>query len=134
MREPEKLLKKIAGEGLDDAFRAFEDKVAEGIESVTDQVKAVDETLAEPCLVAEARILKAIGRMENKILSELKKRDSVTRQQILKAHSNLFPKGGLQERHINILEYLVKFGGKFLRVLHDDFSKAEFGEHRVIRC
>jgi len=134
LREPEKLLKRIAGEGFDDAFRAFEDKVAEGIESVTDQVKAVDETLAEPCLVAEARILKAIGRMENKILSELKKRDSITRQQILKAHDNLFPKGGLQERHINVLEYLVKFGGRFLRVLHDDFSKAEFGEHRVIRC
>jgi len=72
--------------------------------------------------------------MENKILSKLKKRDRVVRQQIFKAYNNLFPNGGLQERHINVLEYLVKFGDNFLKVLHDDFSKGRYGEHRVIRC
>jgi len=134
LSKPETLLKRIVGERLEGAFKGFEDKVARSMEEVTDRVRSVDGNLVEPCSVAETRIFKAIEWMENKIVSELKKRDRVTRQQILKAYNNLFPNGGLQERQINVLEYLIKFGDNFLRVLHDGFSKAEYGEHRVIRC
>jgi len=134
LREPERLSKRIVGEGLEGAFKEFENSVAGSIDEVTSRVRSVDENLVEPCSVAEAKIFKSIRRMESKILSELKKRDRVTRQQIFKAYNNLFPYGGLQERHINVLEYLVKFGDNFLRVLHNDFSKATYGEHRVIRC
>ncbi|NIM45272.1 MAG: bacillithiol biosynthesis BshC, partial [Nitrososphaeria archaeon] len=134
LREPERLLKEIAGERLDDAFREFEEKLAVSIEEVTGRVRSIDETLVDSCSIAKTRIFKAIERMEDKILTELKRRDRIARRQIFKAYNNLFPYGGLQERHINALEYLIKFGDKFLRVVRDEFSKARFGEHRVIRC
>ncbi|MCW4053071.1 MAG: bacillithiol biosynthesis cysteine-adding enzyme BshC, partial [Candidatus Bathyarchaeota archaeon] len=63
-----------------------------------------------------------------------KENDLVTRQQVVKAYNNLFPNGNLQERQINVLEYLIKFGDRFLQTIHESFSKAKYGEHTVIEC
>ncbi|GAH13415.1 unnamed protein product, partial [marine sediment metagenome] len=56
----------------------------------------------------------------------------IMQSQIDKAAHNIFPLQDLQERKLNVLEYLIKFGQDFLRVVHGEFSKADYGEHKVI--
>ncbi|MDH5268087.1 MAG: bacillithiol biosynthesis cysteine-adding enzyme BshC, partial [Candidatus Bathyarchaeota archaeon] len=109
-------------------------KVLGGMAEVTRQAESIDETLVGPCSFARGRILKTIGVLEDKILSKLKEQDLITKQQITKTYNNLFPYGDLQERQINIFDYLIKFGKGFLRIVYEDFSKADYGEHRVIEC
>jgi len=134
LRKPEKLLKKVAKEKIDDVFDSFKSKVLGGMAEVTRQAESIDETLVGPCSFARGRILKTIGVLEDKILSKLKEQDLITKQQITKTYNNLFPYGDLQERQINIFDYLIKFGKGFLRIVYEDFSKADYGEHRVIEC
>ena len=134
LRNPEKLLKKLAKEKIDYVLNSFKSEVLKGMAEVTRQAESIDETLIGPCSLARGRILKTIEVLEDKIASKLKEHDLVARQQITKAYNNLFPYGDLQERQINVLEYLIKFGKEFLRIVYEDFSEADYGEHRVIKC
>ncbi len=134
LRNPEKLLKKLAKEKIDYVLNSFKSEVSRGMAEVTRQAESIDETLIGPCSLARGRILKTIEVLEDKIASKLKEHDLVARQQITKAYNNLFPYGDLQERQINVLEYLIKFGKEFLRIVYEDFSEADYGEHRVIKC
>jgi uncharacterized protein YllA (UPF0747 family) len=64
----------------------------------------------------------------------LKEQNVVVKQQITKAHKNILPNNQLQERQINVLEYLIKYGEEFLRIIYENLLKADYGEHRVITC
>lgn len=134
LRNPEKLLKTLAREEIDDVFSSFRSEVLRGMAEVTRQAESIDNTLIDPCFLARGKILKTIKNLEDKIASKLKQHDLIARQQITKAYSNLFPHGDLQERQINVLEYLIKFGKEFLKIVHEDFLEADYGEHRVIKC
>ena len=76
----------------------------------------------------------AIEVLENKFASKFKKHDLIVKQQIIKANNNLFPNSQLQERQINVLEYLIKFGKKFLTGVYESFLEADYGDHMVIKC
>ncbi len=132
--DPEELLKKLAKEEISDVFDSFEKDVLKGSEGITQEAEDIDKNLIGSCKLAEGKILKTIKYLEDKIASSTKRQNSIARRQIMKVHNNIFPDGNLQERRINVLEYLIKFGGKFLNIVYDNFSRSEYGEHKVIRC
>jgi len=134
LRKPEKLMKRVAKGKIDGVFNSFRSEVLRSMDDVTKEVESIDETLLRSCSLARGKLLKTIGVLEDKILSKLKEHDVVAKQQITKAYNNLFPYGDLQERQINILDYLIKFGKEFLKIVHENYLKADYGEHRVITC
>ncbi|UCD96707.1 MAG: bacillithiol biosynthesis cysteine-adding enzyme BshC [Candidatus Bathyarchaeota archaeon] len=133
LRNPEKFLKDLAKEELDGVFKPFKSEVAKSIAEVTQRAESIDPTLTGSCTLAQGRILKSIDALENKLASRLKEQNTLIKEQIAKAHDNIFPRGQLQERQINILEYLIKFGREFLRVVFENLRDADYGEHRVIK-
>jgi len=134
LKNPEKLLKKLAREKIDNVFNSFKSEVTRSMNEVTQKAETVDETLIGSCSLARGKILKAIEVLEDKVTSKVKEHNLVARQQITKAHNNVFPYGDLQERQINVLEYLIKFGKEFLRIVYENSLEADYGEHRVIIC
>ena len=134
LSNPEKLLKRLAKERIEDVLTSFRDETLTGMAEVTRRAEAIDETLIGPCSLARGRILKTIEDLEDKITSRLKQHDLITRQQIIKAYNNSFPYGDLQERNINVTEYLIKFGKRFLKIVYESFLNADYGEHKVIEC
>jgi uncharacterized protein YllA (UPF0747 family) len=132
-RNPEKLLKKLAGEKFD-VFNSLRQEVSKSMIRATKQAEAVDKSLVESIQIARTNILRTIETVDNKFASKIKENDLVTRQQIMKTFNNVFPNGNLQERQINVLEYLMKYGDRFLRTVYESFSKAKYGEHVVIEC
>jgi bacillithiol biosynthesis cysteine-adding enzyme BshC len=134
LRNPAKLLKELAKKEIEDTFNSFKIEVSRNISEVIRQAETIDGTLIEPCSLAKGKILKTIDVLEDKIASRLRKQNQVGRRQITKAHNHLFPNNRLQEREINVLEYLVKFGERFLTTVYKNFLEADYGEHRVIKC
>lgn len=61
---------------------------------------------------------KEIRVLEKKIYSEFKKQDGVISESISKVYANIFPHGNLQEREINIITYLNKYGFGFIEELY----------------
>lgn len=134
LRNPDKLLKDLAKKKLEDLFDSFKSEVTRSMSEVTQQAESIDKALRETCALTKGRILKTIEVLEDKIASKLKKHNLVVRRQITKAHNNLFPNRYPQERQINVLEYLIKFGKEFLTTVHENFLEADYGEHKVIEC
>lgn len=134
LSNPEKLLKRLAKQRIDDVFTSFRGETLRGMAEVARRAESIDETLIGSCSLARGRILKTIEVLEGKITSRLKQQDLITRQQVIKAYNNIFPYGDLQERNINVTEYLIKFGKGFLKIVYENFLNANYGEHRVIKC
>ncbi|UCG36807.1 MAG: bacillithiol biosynthesis cysteine-adding enzyme BshC [Candidatus Bathyarchaeota archaeon] len=134
LKSPERLLKKMAREKIDGVFNSLKIDISRSLAEVTRKAESIDESLAASCSLAKGRIIKTIEGLEDKIASKLKEQNLASRRQITKAHINVFPYGHLQEREVNVLEYLIKFGKEFLRVAYRSFLEADYGEHRVIKC
>jgi len=69
---------------------------------------------------------KEIMVLERKIYSELKKQDGVISESISKAYANIFPGDNLQEREINIITYLNKYGFGFIEELYSAVKPFDF--------
>ncbi len=124
----------MAREKIDGVFNSLKIDISRSLAEVTRKAESIDESLAASCSLAKGRIIKTIEGLEDKIASKLKEQNLASRRQITKAHINVFPYGHLQEREVNVLEYLIKFGKEFLRVAYRSFLEADYGEHRVIKC
>jgi bacillithiol biosynthesis cysteine-adding enzyme BshC len=130
----EKLLKNLAKESIESTFKKLRTKVHEDLDEAFSELIAIDKKLVSQCEITKKKLLKDIQYLEAKTASNINKKRQITRQQITKAYNNVFPYGELQERRINILEYLIKFGRKFLETIYLDLKTAKYGEHVVIKC
>jgi len=92
----------------------------------------IDRGLRDSSQASLRKALRAMDILEDKVARKSKRQNIIMQSQINKAAHNIFPLKDLQERKLNVLEYLIKFGQDFLRVVHSEFSTADYGEHKVI--
>ena len=56
-----------------------------------------------------------IADFENKIIKNLKSKNEIQLNQILKIKNDFFPNNKLQERHDNFIPQYVKYGDNFIK-------------------
>lgn len=78
-------------------------------------VAEIDPTLLKPLRTARNEALAASKEIEKRILSQLKRRNATLLDQLAKARHNLFPLGQPQERVLNVVPYLIRYGTEFLK-------------------
>ena len=132
LRYPASQIKKLLKEELKPLFGSARGDISKALLSLAEAAGQIDETLKDSFEASQKKIIREIDFLEKRALRSLKKQNSLMESQIYKAAENLFPLGDLQERKINLLEYLIKFGYDFLEVIHGEFSSSSYGEHRVI--
>ena len=132
LRSPASQIKKLLKEELGPLFAHTRDDVSKVLLPMAETVGQIDETLGDSFQASEKKIFREIDSLEKRAVRCLRKQNSLMELQICNAAENLFPLGELQERKINFLEYLIKFGHDFLEVIHQEFSSSNYGEHRVI--
>ncbi|HEX6590254.1 MAG TPA: bacillithiol biosynthesis BshC, partial [Longimicrobiales bacterium] len=67
-----------------------------------------------PIGTARSDAFNALGDIEKRVMRALKARNEVALEQVAKARANLFPNGKPQERVLNALQYLVRYGDPFV--------------------
>jgi bacillithiol biosynthesis cysteine-adding enzyme BshC len=77
-------------------------------------VKEIDPTLVKPVQSARNEALVATRELEKKIVHHLKQRNEILVSQLAKARQNLFPLGKPQERVLNVIPYLIRYGREFV--------------------
>ncbi len=132
LRSPASQIKKLLRKELEPLFARARDDVSKVLLPMAESVGQIDETLGGSFQTSEKKILREIDSLEKRTVRCLRKQNSLMELQIYNAAENLFPLGDLQERKINFLEYLIKFGDDFVEVIHREFSSSDYGEHRVI--
>jgi len=77
-------------------------------------VAEVDNTLQKPVQAARHNALRSLADVEKRLISQLKKRNDTVVQQLQKARVNLMPLGKPQERVLNAVQYLIRYGPAFI--------------------
>lgn len=75
---------------------------------------SLDPTLAKPVDTARYQAAKGVDAVEKRLVGHLKQRNTLLASKIAKARANLFPLGKPQERVLNGVPYLIRYGDTFL--------------------
>ena len=93
---------------LEQDLNAFYDKLSL-------RAELLDKGLKQGVEAERAKQNKSIKNWEGRFRKALKSRSEVSVNRLRKIHQQLFPNGGLQERSMNILEAIERFGPDFLK-------------------
>jgi len=132
LKVPELLTKELARKKIDSLFESTRSKLLEIFSPIEEAAVKIDRGLRDSSQASLRKALRAVDTLEDKAAARLKKQNTLMQAQIDKAAHNIFPMKELQERKLNVLEYLIKFGQDFLKVIYDEFSTSDYGKHKVI--
>jgi bacillithiol biosynthesis cysteine-adding enzyme BshC len=83
-------------------------------ERLAEAAASLDATLERPVRSEGQAALHRLTEIEKRLIGQLKKRNEVISQQLAKARVNLFPLGQPQERVLNAVPFLIRYGDAFV--------------------
>ncbi|MFC2160785.1 bacillithiol biosynthesis cysteine-adding enzyme BshC [Acidobacteriota bacterium] len=86
--------------------------------SIKKEIISLDPDLGSSADIALEKIKEQFKYLEKKIIKASKKQNDILIQQLNKVKNNLYPDNHLQERVLNIVPYLIKYGYPFLDKLY----------------
>ena len=104
------------------ALGQLKGSIEEGSRKLLDSARDIDSTLQGPVTHARNAALAAFQDVERKIVQSVKRENEIALAQLEKAHMHLFPEGKPQERVLNPLYYLVRYGNPFIEALVHGFE------------
>lgn len=117
-RPPHELAAELLREELPDgvvaALRRLRADLGAGYAALLDAGRAIDPTLKGPIQSARNAAFVQLEEIEKKIVQHLKKQNAIGVEQIEKAAVNLFPLGQPQERVLNVVPYMARYGPALL--------------------
>ncbi len=130
LKKPFEVINRLVSGEIEDKFMAIKGSIEETLKELKRSIKK-EKNLSVQVEITEKKIMREVDRLKAQFVKSLKRRDRVMKEQVFKASNNLFPLGFPQERKINVLEYLVRYGYSFIEELRLGFKELNFGEHLV---
>jgi bacillithiol synthase len=109
-RHKAELLEREDSLGLSSLFASFRDEMLARHEQLVETILLLDKTLAFVAEENRKQILVQIQKLEEKARQQHRKNCDVALRQFDRLAAHLHPGGGLQERAVSIVPYLVKYG------------------------
>ena len=83
-------------------------------ERLAEAAGVLDQTLKKPVQSAGRGALRNLADVEKRLIAHLKKRNEIVVQQLAKARHNLYPLKRPQERVLNVVPFLIRYGDSFV--------------------
>jgi bacillithiol biosynthesis cysteine-adding enzyme BshC len=99
------------------ALRALRDVVPREYARLQQGAVSVDPTLKRPVESAQHAALTGLQDIEQRIIAHLKQQNDILVQQLARSRRSLYPLDKPQERVLNVVSYLVRYGPSFLTTL-----------------
>jgi len=105
--------------------------IAHELDDIGVEVVKFDSTLSDVVSGAKGKVQHQMSLLEKKIIQSYKKSNDIITQHIDKLHNHVYPDNSLQERVLNVLPYLLKYGFGFIDRLYEamDISNTD---HQVL--
>jgi len=94
-------------------------------------IAAFEPTLKESAHLSRRKIIQQLRFLEKKIVQAVKKQNDIAVGQIRKAGDHLYPNGRLQERVLNIVPFLLKYGPAFVDKLNEAID-IDAHDHQIL--
>ncbi len=133
--EPEKLkasvLASLSDITIDDIFGDTTNKIDLALDQLKEKLFDFDKTISDASTKYRQKIMNYLDELKGKAIDSQKRKYETTLRQIDKLSSTLFPDGSLQEREINFIYFVNKYGIEVLTKIFDELAINKF-EHQII--
>lgn len=126
-----RLLASLLPPSVEQAVVEAEQAVASRLTALASQVSEVDPTLVGAVDTTRGKVERDIRQLRGKIVQAAKRRDETLRRQFQRARSQAFPGGDPQERSVNGVYFLNRYGPHLVDQLLDDLP-VEIGQHWLV--
>ena len=116
---------------VDELFSNTSGTISESLTSLKDGLESIDPTLVPALENTLGRMLGSLNSLKEKTLSAQVRQHEISFRQLDKVAVSLFPDSNLQEREMNIIYFLNKYGLELLRWLRNELVLDKF-MHQVI--
>ncbi len=111
----QQIAEQISDFKADDFFSGTMRTIDSSLNQLTPALQTLDPTLLPALENTLGKIHSHLNLLKEKTVAAQKRQHEVSLRQIDKAASNLFPESDFQERHVNVIYFLNKYGPEFLR-------------------
>jgi len=131
----EELIKRIVNASseinLENLFTKSSEEIKILFEDISSKLTAIDKTLGDLSEKSKQRIDQALDYLKNKASEAEKRKYETSIRQLTKVRNILFPNGSLQEREINFIYFVNKYGMDFIKWLYKELEINKF-EHQIL--
>ncbi len=112
-------------------FAEVEDNINAELDRLDQAISNIDPTLAASLATRRRKIIHHIAALRRKTLLAHTLKDATFRRRLDALFAALLPNDGLQERGLNVVSFLNKFGSNFIDLVYDAIDLDD-KEHRII--
>lgn len=127
----QKIVKNMDETPLEEIFSSASKNTEIIFDNLKEKLFSVDKTTSDSVQRYREKSLNNLEELKAKSIQAQKKKYEVTLKQIDKLTSILFPNENLQERELNFIYFLNKYGMDFLKKIFDELQINKF-EHQII--
>jgi len=128
----QKVAEHVSEVKIEELFGGASGSLDETMESLRAGLTKIDPTLAGALDTAKSKISFQLEALRQKTIAGQKRQNEVALRQAEKAAQHVFPASNFQERELNVLHFLNKYGLEFLRWLRGELTIDTF-KHQIIR-
>ncbi len=127
-----KIISSVEESSVDEMFNGISNQMEATFDQLKEKLLDVDKTIADSSNRYRDKILGTLNELKSKAEKAQQKKYEVTLRQIDRAAVHLYPNSNLQEREINFIYFINKYGEEFLKKIFDELQINKF-EHQIIR-
>lgn len=128
----EKVTAQISDVNLDELFGGTLSSLEETLDAMQAGFQKIDPTLLGALDNSKRKIIGTVEGLREKAGAARKRQHEVSLRQLEKTANHIFPNGNFQERELNVLHFLNKYGMEFLRWLYGEMN-IELFKHQIIK-
>lgn len=128
----QRIAAQISDVDLETLFSNLGNSIAASLDTLRDPLQGLDQTLMGALENTRGKMRSNVDGLRQKAVAAQKRQHEVFLRQIDKAAVHVFPESDFQERKINILYLLNKYGLEFVRWLYSEIQIDKF-KHQVIK-
>lgn len=128
----QRIAEEISDVKVDEMFVSTMKAVEDSLGTMKEGIQTIDPTLLGALENAKGKMKSALDVLKEKTTAAQVRRHEVSLRQIDKASLFLYPRSNFQERELNVIYFLNKYGLEFVKWLYGEFSIEKF-KHQIIQ-
>ena len=128
----EKVATEVSEVNLEEVFGGTSFSIQEALEGISPVLQKIDPTLIGALENVSKKTAANIEGLKERAVAAQKRQHEVSLRQIDKVTNLVFPQSNFQERELNVLYFLNKYGLEFLRWLYGEL-KIDIFKHQLIK-
>lgn len=128
----QRVAEEISDVKVEELFASTMQAIEDSMGSMREGIQTIDPTLLGALENAKAKMKATLDVLKEKTKAAQQRRHEVSLRQIDKAALFLFPNSNFQERELNVLYFLNKYGLEFVKWLYGEIVVDKF-KHQIVR-